>query len=195
MEIGLQCVCVCVFKKLRHTLTRARTSHCLSLHFCLILFGPPNFFMSLQKSHWAQSSVRMQGSHSPHMRAERLICNHIQWTTCTKANKNNPIISRGDVIALPATRADGRSYNPACRSPAASPFRLRPTLCLGFFWNDVLSPKNHSYLGQKKRNLAKEKHPFLKKKKASKLLSIRQKKLNWAPPTDTHCDIFHSTTP
>lgn len=22
--------------------------HCLSLHFCLILFGPPNFFMSCQ---------------------------------------------------------------------------------------------------------------------------------------------------
>ncbi len=58
-------------------LTLARTSHCLSRHFCLILFGPPNFFMSLQKSHSPQSSVRKQGSHSPHMRAERLIWGQI----------------------------------------------------------------------------------------------------------------------
>lgn len=53
--------------------TRARTSHCRRRHFCLILFGPPNFFMSLQKSHWAQSSVLRQASHSPHILAERLI--------------------------------------------------------------------------------------------------------------------------
>lgn len=50
-----------------HALTLALTSHCRNLHFCLILFGPPNFFMSLQKSHWAQSSVLLQGSHSPHI--------------------------------------------------------------------------------------------------------------------------------
>lgn len=61
-------------------LTLARTSHCLSRHFCLILFGPPNFFMSLQKSHSPQSSVRMQASHSPHMRAERLIYGQIPNT-------------------------------------------------------------------------------------------------------------------
>lgn len=53
------------------SLTLARTSHCLNLHFCRILFGPPNFFMSLQKSHWAQSSVLLQGSHSPHILTER----------------------------------------------------------------------------------------------------------------------------
>lgn len=55
-------------------LTLARTSHCLKRHFCRILLGPPNFFMSLQKSHWAQSSVRLHGSHSPHMRTERFTC-------------------------------------------------------------------------------------------------------------------------
>lgn len=58
-----------------YTITLARTTHCRSRHFCRILFGPPNFFMSLQKSHCAQSSVRLQGSHSPHMRAERFTCN------------------------------------------------------------------------------------------------------------------------
>lgn len=58
--------------------TRARTSHCRRRHFCLILFGPPNFFMSLQKSHWAQSSVLRQASHSPHILAERLIWKHEQ---------------------------------------------------------------------------------------------------------------------
>lgn len=60
-----------------NAITRARTTHCRSRHFCRILFGPPNFFMSLQKSHCAQSSVRLQGSHSPHMRAERFTCNKI----------------------------------------------------------------------------------------------------------------------
>lgn len=63
-----------IFLKTKTTikrLTLARTSHCLNLHFCLILLGPPNFFMSLQKSHWAQSSVLLQGSHSPHIRTDR----------------------------------------------------------------------------------------------------------------------------
>ena len=63
--------------------TRARTSHCLNLHFCLILLGPPNFFMSLQKSHRAQSSVLLQGSHSPHIRTERFT-----WGNQTMDNKN-----------------------------------------------------------------------------------------------------------
>ncbi len=64
-------------KPLKYKLTRARTTHCLRRHFWRILFGPPNFFMSLQKSHWPQSSVLVQGSHSPHIRAERFTWNAV----------------------------------------------------------------------------------------------------------------------
>lgn len=41
-----------------NSLTKLR--HCLSLHFCLILFGPPNFFISCQntKKKYAVSNPR-----------------------------------------------------------------------------------------------------------------------------------------
>lgn len=42
-----------------NSLTKLR--HCLSLHFCLILFGPPNFFISCQskkKKKYALSNQR-----------------------------------------------------------------------------------------------------------------------------------------
>lgn len=74
--------------------TRARTSHCRSRHFCLILFGPPNFFMSLQKSHWAQSSVLRQASHSPHILAERLIWKNEQGNRSGMNGIDTPSLPR-----------------------------------------------------------------------------------------------------
>lgn len=38
--------------------------HCLSLHFCLILFGPPNFFMSCQNIKIPVCIVQPKGENS-----------------------------------------------------------------------------------------------------------------------------------
>lgn len=97
-------------------LTLARTSHCLNLHFCLILLGPPNFFMSLQKSHWAQSSVLLQGSHSPHILTERFT-----WGKLTRGNKSQDILEnkkwnpkqKNVQTLLNYIRLWGRSANPS----------------------------------------------------------------------------------
>lgn len=100
-------------------LTLARTSHCLNLHFCLILLGPPNFFMSLQKSHWAQSSVLLQGSHSPHILTERFT-----WGKLTRGNMSQDILEnkkwnskqkmyRLYKIIHHSIRMRGRSANPS----------------------------------------------------------------------------------
>ena len=46
--------------------------HCLLIHDCLALPGPPYFFMSLQKLHSWQSSL-VQGSHCLHLTRRRLL--------------------------------------------------------------------------------------------------------------------------